>query len=63
MRININNQDTIDKIIGLCSELDVKNPTQLIYMLIEEKVLFVENAQGCKDYAKKERINKNGSSI
>jgi hypothetical protein len=53
MRINLNSQHAIDKVVSLCNTLDVSNPTQLIYLLIEQ-AYNKENAQGCKENANKE---------
>lgn len=62
MRINLNNQQTIDKVVSLCGELDITNPTQLIYHLIEQAYNNLppsQDAQGCKENGKQENTNKN----
>ena len=53
MRINLNNQVTIDQVVELCKEFST-SPTRLIIDLIEK-----QHAQiGCKDNAKTEENEK-----
>jgi hypothetical protein len=53
MRINLNNQVTIDQVMELCQELSI-SPTRLIIDLIDR-----QHAQiGCKDNANTEENTK-----
>ena len=54
MRINLNNQVTIDQVVELCNKLSI-SPTRLIIDLIDQ-----HHAQiGCKENANTEENKKN----